>query len=256
MHASVLDDAAWASSWRRHQVGEKVVLSLGLVLTALLAPAWPGCLLVALAALGLMLLSARVRPRVLALVVAAPLAFVAVGVLPVAVQVGGTPVDAWWQRGPFSVGGASLRRAAELAAHSVAGALAMVLLATTTPISDLLAWARRCHLPAPLVEVAGLTYRLLWVLLASVLTIREAQHARLGDAAPLGRRLATSGATVGSVLVRSWEGARRLEDGLAGRGYTGPLPTLQQAPAASHPLRLGVVAVLAAIWACCWVVAR
>ena len=36
-----IDDAAWASPWRRRRVGEKVLLSLALVLTALLTPPWP-----------------------------------------------------------------------------------------------------------------------------------------------------------------------------------------------------------------------
>ena len=43
-----IDDAAWASPWRRRRVGEKVLLSLALLLTALLLPPWPGCVAVAL----------------------------------------------------------------------------------------------------------------------------------------------------------------------------------------------------------------
>lgn len=53
LHIGALDDAAWGSPWRRRRVGEKVACSMGLVLTALLAPTWPGTLLVAVAAIAL-----------------------------------------------------------------------------------------------------------------------------------------------------------------------------------------------------------
>lgn len=255
MNHGVLDRAAWISPWRGLQVAEKASFSLGLVLTALLAPAWPGCPLVALVALAAML-RARIRPRTLALVMSAPLGFIVLGALSVAIGVGGPTEGAWWHWGPFSIGADSARRAVEVSAHAMAGALAMMVLATTTPMTELLAWTRRCGVPAPLVEIASLTYRLLWVLLASTLTIREAQLARLGDAAPVGRRLRTTGDAVGAVLVRSWDRARRLEDGLAGRDYTGALPTLDTARPASPVMRLTTAAALMTIWLLCWLVGR
>ena len=54
-----IDDAAWGSPWRRRRVGEKVLLSLALVLTALLTPPWPGCVAVALFSVFLILGPAR-----------------------------------------------------------------------------------------------------------------------------------------------------------------------------------------------------
>ena len=41
MHLHALDDAAWDSPWRRVRVSHKVALSVALVLTALVGPAWP-----------------------------------------------------------------------------------------------------------------------------------------------------------------------------------------------------------------------
>ena len=63
MHLTALDDAAWAGPWRRVRVGEKVALSLGLVLTALLTPSWPGSVLVATASVALTCGPARIPPR-------------------------------------------------------------------------------------------------------------------------------------------------------------------------------------------------
>ena len=48
-HLTALDDAAWQGPWRAVRVGEKVVLSVGLLVTALVSPPWPGCVLVAIA---------------------------------------------------------------------------------------------------------------------------------------------------------------------------------------------------------------
>lgn len=251
MQAHWIDDAAWASPWRARQVGEKVALSLSLVLTALVAPPWPTTLLVSLVAIAAIVGCARIPARVLALSLAAPLGFVALSALSVVLGIGNS-ATAQWRWGPFSVGRDALVRAAGLVGHSIAGTLALLVLATTTPMVDLLNWARRLRVPDPLIEVASLTYRLLWVLLATTLAIREAQAARLGDN-PIGRgalrrRLQAAGTATGQVLVRSWTQARRLEDGLAGRGYENGLRTLVVTPPASWSLRLGTVVVLVAIW--------
>lgn len=70
-----LDDAAWAAPWRDVSVGQKVLLSLGLVATALTAPAWPTTILVAISAVTLALGFAKIPPRTLALAFTAPSAF-------------------------------------------------------------------------------------------------------------------------------------------------------------------------------------
>lgn len=259
MQAHWIDDAAWASPWRHRQVGEKVALSLGLVLSALVLPPWPTTLAVTVVSVVAVIAFARIPARVLGYALAAPAAFIVVSALSVVVGVGApSGTDEWWRLGPFSLGPSRAVQAAELVAHAVAGTLALMVLATTTPMVDLLTWSRRLHLPEPLVEVASLTYRLLWVLLATTLTIREAQAARLGDApigpGALGRRLESAGLAAGQVLARSWSRARRLEDGLAGRGYEASLATLAPSPAACWPLRLGTVGALAGVWVLAWVV--
>lgn len=256
MHLSSVDDAAWASPWRRRRVGEKALLSVGLVLTALVAPPWPGTVLVALVSLAAILGPARIRPGVLAAVMTAPLAFILIGAASVALGVGSPAAESHllWRWGPLSLGTDGLLRAATLVGHGIAGALALMVLATTTPMVDLITWGRRWRIPDPLLEIASLTYRLLWVLLATAIGIREAQAARLGDAAPVRRRIEATGDAVGAVLVRSWNQARRLEDGLAGRGYESSLVTLGVDRPASPRFLVATAAALAFIWALVWLV--
>lgn len=80
-------------------------------------------------------------------------------------------------------------------------------------------------MPAPVVDVALVTYRMSFLLLDSVRRIREAQAARLGHStrAAEWRSLAGLGATA---FVRAFDRAARLQDGLAGRGYDGTLRVL------------------------------
>jgi cobalt/nickel transport system permease protein len=213
-----VDDAAWASAWRRRAPGDKLLLCGGLVVTALVLPAWPGSLLVGVTAVVLALGPAGVPARTFGRAVRWPLAFVAVGAVTAVVEVGsGGP---GWAPDAAATAGA-------LVGHALAGSAAVLLLATTTPMSDLLPALRRARVPAAVVEVASVVYRLLFVLLDSLRTIREAQAARMGYSS-LRRSYRSSGALAAAVLIRAWDRARRMQDGLAGRGLETGLRVLPE----------------------------
>ncbi len=235
-----LDDAAWGSAWRGRAVRDKAVLAFGLLVLVLVLPPWPGAALVAVATIVVLLGPARVAPGLLLRCLAAPMAFVVVGAASVLVSIA-------WEGGPvLRITAESVAAAATLLVRGLAGTTALLVLATTTPMVDLVAAMRRARIPDACVEVASLVYRLLFVLLESVRAITEAQAARLG----YGTRRATlrsSAALTGAVLLRSWERARRLEEGLAGRGYTTSLRTLDPPRTASGRFVAAAVALLAAI---------
>lgn len=247
-----IDDAAWDSPWRHRHVAEKLLLSLGLVLTALLAPTWPGCLLVALASIAVVVGSARIPPRVLGWAALAPMSFLIMGGVAVAISIGEPSTAAWWSWGPFSVSAASVGQALRLVAHGVAGTLAVLVLATTTPMVDMLTWLRSLRVPDALLEIASLTYRLLFVVLGTALGVRDAQRNRLGDD-PIGpgafkRRWQVTASLVGIVALRSWDRAARLSDGLELRGYESQLVTLPRERHFSWPFIAGTLASLVGIW--------
>jgi cobalt/nickel transport system permease protein len=214
-----IDDAAWSSAWRRRSPGDKLLLSLGLTVCALVLPAWPGSLLVGLAAVVLALGPARVPARTFGRAVRLPLAFIAVGAVTAVVEVGSGGIGWAPDAGP---------RAGSLVGHAVSGSAAVLLLATTTPMSDLLPALRRLRVPEAVVEVASVVYRLLFVLLESLGTIREAQTARMGYSS-WRRSYRSSGALAAAVLTRSWDRARRMQEGLAGRGMETGLRVLPEA---------------------------
>ncbi len=240
-----IDDAAWASPWRTRAVRDKAVLALGLLACAVALPPWPATLLVTLSCLIVMLGPARIPARVLGRAVRVPLAFIVVGAASVLVSV-------TWDGGPqLAVTSQTTAQALALLGRGIAGALAVLLLAGTTPMVDLLAAMRRARLPDACIEVAALTYRLLFVLLTTARGIREAQAARLGYTT-YRTSLSSVAALAGTVFVRAWDRARRLEEGLAGRGYVDALRTLDPPRHVSSWFLAASLALLAAIVTASW----
>lgn len=237
MARPALDDAAWASRWRHRSTLEKAVLSLGLLAVAVASPGWVMSLVILAVCVVIALVWARVPARGYLIALLAPVSFVLIGAAAIAVHIGSAPDDAVWAWGPFSATADSLLRAATVSARSIAAFSAMLLLAATTPVSDVLAGLRRIRVPEVLIDIAGLMYRMLFALLSASSAIREAQAARLGYSSGLTARR-SFGMLGGAVLMQAWNRARRLEAGLAGRGYTGSLRTL----AAPHPVSIPFIA--------------
>ncbi|MGI5471804.1 cobalt ECF transporter T component CbiQ [Streptomyces sp. CA-132043] len=213
-----IDAAAHSSRWRRRHPVDKAVLGLGLTVLAISLPPWPGAALVLLTALAVLLGPAGVPGRRLWRAYRVPLGFCVTGALPLLVQVGGAD-------GFVSPAEGGAVRAAELLLRTSAASLGVLLFAFTTPMSDLLPRLVRAGVPAPVVDVALVTYRMSFLLLDSVRRIREAQAARLGHTTRAAAWRSLSGLAA-TAFVRAFDRAARLQTGLAGRGYDGTLRVL------------------------------
>lgn len=236
-----IDDAAWESRWRSRRVRDKAVLSFGLLGCAMALPAWPGGVVTGVTTVTVLLTAAAVPVRLLVRSLFPPLVFIVFGAVSVLVSLSS---EGGVRLGVEQTGAAA---AATVLVRGLAGTLAVFVLAATTPMLDIVGALRRARVPEPLVDVAGLTYRLLFVLLDSTRTIVEAQAARLGYA---DRRMAmrSSAGLLVAILTRSWSRAQRLEDGLTGRGYSDHLRTLDPPVVGSWrfcALSVGLVALIA-----------
>src|SRR6478752_6948869 len=211
-----IDAAAHSSRWRRRHPVDKAALGLGLTALAVSLPPWPGAALVLVAALAVLLGPAGVTARHLWRAYRVPLGFCVTGAATLLVQVGGP-------RGLVALDPGGPVRAGELLPRLV-----------------------RAGVPAPVVDVALVTYRMSFLLLDAVRRIREAQAARLGHTtrAAAWRSLAGLGATA---FVRAFDRAARLQSGLAGRGYDGTLRVLVPEARVSVPFTAASVALLAAL---------
>jgi cobalt/nickel transport system permease protein len=199
-------------------------------------PPWPGAVVVGAVAVVLLVGAAGVGVRQLLRAVRAPLVFVTVGAVPLLFTVGGAAVVRF---DPAGVG-----PALALVGRATAALFCLVLFAATTPIADTLPRLERIGVPGPVVEVAALVYRMLYLLLATISTVREAQAGRLGFRSWRTTYRSVAG-QASAVFVGAFERARRMEQGLALRGGTGSL-RVQLPPQQVSALFLAGTAVLLA----------
>lgn len=102
--------------------------------------------------------------------------------------------------------------------RSLLCASAAVILVATTPVSKVCMAFERLGVPAVLALQIGMLYRYLFVLLDESRRMSRAREARANGQA---LRLAEYGPLAGSLLVRTWERARRIHIAMSARGFEG-----------------------------------
>ena len=166
-------------------------------------------------------------------------------------SLGRPAADAWWSWGPVSITPASAALAGRVLARGVAGTLGVLVLAMTTPIVDLLAWARKLRIPEPILEIASMTYAMIFGLVDKTVRMRETLVNRLGTA-PAGqdarrRWWENQAALLGNSGLRAWRHAQRLNEGLELRGFESTLITLAPPAKLSMSFLAAVGALVAGI---------
>lgn len=234
---SPVDRAAHLNRWRHRSLTEKAALAFGMLLLAIASPPGPGAPMVAAVMMVAALAGARVPPRVWMACASAPMGFLLAGAVSLAVQ-----VDA----NGFSLAPGGFAAAAGLAARSFAALTCLLFLALTTPATDLIAGLRRLGLPNEIAEIALLMYRFLFLLWDAAMAMDSAQAARLGHVGAR-RRLRSVGLLIANLLPRALDRARRLEVGLAARGWNGEMRVLSKHAKTSAPALFLILLVEAAI---------
>lgn len=236
----LVDPWANLSRWREHPI-EVMILSIGLLTLSLLLPPMPCGLVVVAVAAGAIVFGAGIPARVFLRVMFVPASFLVAGSLALIFSVG-------FDEGRLSVaptpGGFATARTVLL--RSLSSVSAMMLLGLTVPMSEILSLLRRWRMPAVLIELMGLIYRLLFVFDSTFQKMLTAQACRLGY-----RNLRTSYRSLGTALtalfIRAIDRAHRMERGLAARGYDGELRVLSCHHRVSVPAVTLILLVLAAI---------
>jgi len=232
MAIGTLDRAASQNRWRHRALEEKALIGFGFLLLALILPPWPGAVLVTLAVLGFTFLGARVPLRLWLATAALPLGFLMSGALMLLVTVGPTGVA-------FAPEGAV--QAAGLVVRAMAASFCLMFVAMTTPTADLFGGLRRLKVPLELVELALLTYRFVFLITDEAAAMTAAQRARLGHSSRR-RWLRSTAMVIANLLPRALARARRMEVGLAARGWQGEMRVLtRQVPVCNRMLALVVL---------------
>ena len=117
-------------------------------------------------------------------------------------------------------------RTAQICCRSLACLTALLFLALTTPLADIVSLLRRCKLPETLLDLMTLCYRTLFVLSEAVHETITAQSARLGYAS-LKLSLRSLGWLVANLAVQVWQRSQALHLAAQARGNDGALRFLE-----------------------------
>jgi cobalt/nickel transport system permease protein len=227
-----LDAIAHANRLTARAALEKAVFAGGLVALDLALPVWPVAPLVLLLALGGLAL-ARIAWRDILAALAVPVGFLLAGALGLALTL--APDFPYLAPAPDQG-----RAALAVTMRALAAVAALIFLALTTPIHDLADLLERARVPAPVIELARLVYHLLFLLIDTAFAMQAAQAARQGWRD--GRRsLRSLGLLLAALLPRALDRARRLEIGLAARGFDGRLRVLCEPRPASLSWLAGII---------------
>lgn len=126
--------------------------------------------------------------------------------------------------GPLALSVDGLWAAWGILAKGTLGVAVAVVLASTTPIADLLAGARRLHVPVALTAIAGFMVRYGQVLVDELERLRIARISRGDDPRWVWQAKAVA-ATAGTLFVRAFERGERVHLAMAARGFDGTWPT-------------------------------
>jgi len=196
----LIEPLAYRNRWRSVPAEAKAAFAGLATVAAFLAhpPAGPFALAVGLAAVTIA--GARIPARSYLRVATLPAGFLALSALTLAVSfrpaTGVLPLSA-------TIEPAAVASAVAVVGRSAAALSAMLFLALTTPMTDLISLARRLRIPAVIIELMTVCYRSLSVLSETIHDMRTAQAARLGYSS-FSSSVRSMGTAVGLLAVETW----------------------------------------------------
>lgn len=167
--------------------------------------------------------------RVFMRLMAVPALFLTIGALSVAIDFS-TVRDGFLIAVPFSgayagVNQFSLRTAILLFWKAIGAAACMYYLSLTTPAADLLTLLYDLGIPRLVVELTGLVYRFIFMLLETAEVMLAAQGSRLGYSS-IASSYRSLGLLASALFTSSLRKSEQLYTGLEARGYDGKLSVM------------------------------
>jgi cobalt/nickel transport system permease protein len=205
-----------------------VVIAVGAALLPL--GAWAQMAVLGSLVIALMFM-ARIRPGPFLARLAPPLGFVLLVSAAILVLAPGEVVAAL---GPLTVTSEGLLRFGSAAGRGAIALGAAVILVSTTAFPEVVRALRRLRLPELVTTALGLAYRYLYILTDEVGRMLRAAGSRNASAGAASRRRLMVGVAA-AALQRSFARSERVHQAMLSRGYTGDIPSLDEAPHAGRP---------------------
>jgi cobalt/nickel transport system permease protein len=213
----LIDRNAQTNRWRRLPALEKAALAIGMMIAALCSPGWMAQGVVLMTCAALLLWGARIPGGDILRSASVPAGFIALSSLAQIVTLhaeNGWPVPGLSEDALLPAGFIALR--------SLACVAALLFLALTTPLTDILRLLRRAGIGPEASDIALMMFRFIWLTLDCVESSSRSQANRLGYDG-YRRSLRSLGLLLAALLPRVLNRAQRVEAGLAARGYDGEL---------------------------------
>lgn len=246
-----IDQYAYSNRLKNVHPGEKITFSLVTLLIALVAPQplIPAIIIGLMA--GATIMVAGIPTRFYLQLILVPFSFLVAGVAMIALNISHQPQAGLkgmtllgWTLGVTPAG---MQLAGKIFLKSLGAVSCLYFLSLTTPIVDILTVLRQLRFPALLVDLISLTYRFIFVLLATVNDIYTAQASRLGYAS-LRTSYYSLGQLAANLFIKTYRRSQELFTALTARGYDEELRVLEAAYPFSWPfLCLAVIFDLALV---------
>ncbi|HPW73133.1 MAG: cobalt ECF transporter T component CbiQ [Methanothrix sp.] len=228
MH-DLLDDWAQCNGLRETSARLKLFFGLGAIAICIssLEPAAP--LFVAASMSLIILILAKIPPRIYSRLLLFPLSFALISSLVVALMHGSGDMlyalDLFGRVLGIREDGAAL--ALLLIARTFGGMCSLFFIALTTPMIEIFALLSSLRIPKSVIELSMMIYRYIFVLLDQAAMIHNAQVMRLGNRS-IRSSLASFSMLASVLFLRSWEQGERLVIAMDARCYDGRLDLMEE----------------------------
>lgn len=213
------EQSAYSNRWRRVSPVAKGIFTLCGMVAAFAAASPAAALAVALVMSVITILGAAVPLLRYLRVAAPPLLFLLASGLSLAISLDSNPTAVHLAKSEFP-------RIAQISSRSLACLTALLFLALTTPLSDIISLLRRCKTPETLLDLMTLCYRTLFVLSESVHDTITAQSARLGYATAR-HSIRSLGGLTANLTMQVWQRSQALHLASEARCNDGALRFLE-----------------------------
>jgi cobalt/nickel transport system permease protein len=219
----LIEQSAYTNRWRRVSPAAKGIVTLCGMVAAFAAATPVTACCVAAVLCTVTVLGAGVAPERYLRVAVPALLFLAVSALTLAVSLktGDSLDDVSLQ-----LARTEFHRVAQVCGRSLGGLAALLFLALTTPLSDIIALLRRLRAPEALLDIMVLCYRTLFIFSDAIHDTITAQSARLGYAS-MRLSMRSLGGVVANITVQVWQRSQALHMAAMARNNDGPLRFLE-----------------------------
>lgn len=224
-----IDQYAYANRLLTVHPGEKMAFAIITTIICLISQSL-AVMLAAIIIMGGAVIRAGIPLRVYLKLMTVPALFLIIAVGAVAVSISGHREEYLWGvalgRFYFGVGFSNMNLAILLFCRSLGAISCLYFLSLTTPMVEIISILRKLKVPPLFIELMGLIYRFIFVLVETAESIYTSQSSRLGY-----RNLKTGysslGALVANLFILSYRRSEILFTALSSRGYTGELRVLE-----------------------------